>query len=167
MVFEGTIPNPLVVFDVYYKVVLTKCFELVDEKRALRPSTVWATLSSQITRGVTWWGAQLCFQTRVQTCNVAFRRNSSIKNKLNPSNPHELYQKKPNHFQCFEWVSDVLGPVFSCSTKEMLSCCRTGQVDVVITGADRVTRRGDACNKIGTYLKALSPVFGFTLCTLM
>lgn len=29
-------------------------------------------------------------------------------------------------------------------------------VDVVITGADRVTRAGDACNKIGTYLKALA-----------
>lgn len=31
-----------------------------------------------------------------------------------------------------------------------------GQVDVVITGADRVTARGDAANKIGTYLKALA-----------
>jgi methylthioribose-1-phosphate isomerase len=31
-----------------------------------------------------------------------------------------------------------------------------GQVDLVITGADRVTRRGDAANKIGTYLKALA-----------
>jgi methylthioribose-1-phosphate isomerase len=30
------------------------------------------------------------------------------------------------------------------------------QVDVVITGADRVTRTGDAANKIGTYLKALA-----------
>ena len=30
------------------------------------------------------------------------------------------------------------------------------QVDLVIVGADRVTRRGDAANKIGTYLKALS-----------
>ncbi len=29
-------------------------------------------------------------------------------------------------------------------------------VDCVITGADRVTRRGDAANKIGTYLKALA-----------
>jgi methylthioribose-1-phosphate isomerase len=29
-------------------------------------------------------------------------------------------------------------------------------VDLVITGADRVTRRGDAANKIGTYLKALA-----------
>ena len=27
-------------------------------------------------------------------------------------------------------------------------------MDVVITGADRVTKNGDACNKIGTYLKA-------------
>lgn len=33
---------------------------------------------------------------------------------------------------------------------------RTGMVDMVITGADRVTRNGDACNKIGTYLKALA-----------
>ncbi|CAJ1397244.1 unnamed protein product [Effrenium voratum] len=33
---------------------------------------------------------------------------------------------------------------------------RTSQVDVVITGADRVTSTGDACNKIGTYLKALA-----------
>mmetsp|Transcript_118171 Transcript_118171/g.329560 ORF Transcript_118171/g.329560 Transcript_118171/m.329560 type:complete len:403 (-) Transcript_118171:79-1287(-) len=31
-----------------------------------------------------------------------------------------------------------------------------GFVDIVITGADRVTRTGDACNKIGTYLKALA-----------
>jgi methylthioribose-1-phosphate isomerase len=31
-----------------------------------------------------------------------------------------------------------------------------GLVDVVITGTDRVTRQGDAANKIGTYLKALA-----------
>ncbi len=31
-----------------------------------------------------------------------------------------------------------------------------GQVDPVLVGADRVTRRGDVCNKIGTYLKALA-----------
>ena len=31
-----------------------------------------------------------------------------------------------------------------------------GQVDVVLVGADRVTARGDVCNKIGTYLKALA-----------
>ena len=31
-----------------------------------------------------------------------------------------------------------------------------GQVDLVIVGADRVTRAGDAANKIGTYLKALA-----------
>ena len=31
-----------------------------------------------------------------------------------------------------------------------------GQVDLVLVGADRVTRRGDVCNKIGTYLKALA-----------
>jgi methylthioribose-1-phosphate isomerase len=31
-----------------------------------------------------------------------------------------------------------------------------GQVDLVMVGADRVTRRGDICNKIGTYLKALA-----------
>jgi methylthioribose-1-phosphate isomerase len=31
-----------------------------------------------------------------------------------------------------------------------------GQVDMVIVGADRVTRQGDICNKIGTYLKALA-----------
>lgn len=31
-----------------------------------------------------------------------------------------------------------------------------GMVDMVITGADRVTRTGDAANKIGTYLKALA-----------
>jgi methylthioribose-1-phosphate isomerase len=29
-------------------------------------------------------------------------------------------------------------------------------VDVVIVGTDRTTRRGDVCNKIGTYLKALA-----------
>jgi methylthioribose-1-phosphate isomerase len=31
-----------------------------------------------------------------------------------------------------------------------------GLVDMVIVGADRVTRRGDVANKIGTYLKALA-----------
>ena len=31
-----------------------------------------------------------------------------------------------------------------------------GEVDLVIVGADRVTNRGDVCNKIGTYLKALA-----------
>jgi len=30
------------------------------------------------------------------------------------------------------------------------------RVDMVLVGADRVTRRGDVCNKIGTYLKALA-----------
>ncbi len=33
---------------------------------------------------------------------------------------------------------------------------QNGMVDIVITGADRVTRTGDVANKIGTYLKALS-----------
>jgi methylthioribose-1-phosphate isomerase len=31
-----------------------------------------------------------------------------------------------------------------------------GEVDAVIVGCDRVTVRGDVCNKIGTYLKALA-----------
>lgn len=31
-----------------------------------------------------------------------------------------------------------------------------GDVDLVLVGADRVSRRGDVCNKIGTYLKALA-----------
>jgi methylthioribose-1-phosphate isomerase len=31
-----------------------------------------------------------------------------------------------------------------------------GQVDLVIVGCDRVSARGDVCNKIGTYLKALA-----------
>jgi methylthioribose-1-phosphate isomerase len=31
-----------------------------------------------------------------------------------------------------------------------------GQVDLAIVGADRVSRQGDVCNKIGTYLKALA-----------
>ena len=31
-----------------------------------------------------------------------------------------------------------------------------GMVDLVMVGADRVTRRGDVCNKIGTYLKAVA-----------
>ena len=31
-----------------------------------------------------------------------------------------------------------------------------GRVDMVIVGADRVTKSGDVCNKIGTYLKALA-----------
>jgi methylthioribose-1-phosphate isomerase len=33
---------------------------------------------------------------------------------------------------------------------------RHGEVDVVIVGADRIAANGDACNKIGTYLKALA-----------
>ena len=33
---------------------------------------------------------------------------------------------------------------------------RTRRVDIVIVGADRVTRGGDVCNKVGTYLKALA-----------
>ena len=33
---------------------------------------------------------------------------------------------------------------------------QTGQVDLVLTGTDRVTARGDVVNKIGTYLKALA-----------
>ena len=32
----------------------------------------------------------------------------------------------------------------------------TGQVDMVIVGTDRTTAKGDVCNKIGTYLKALA-----------
>jgi methylthioribose-1-phosphate isomerase len=31
-----------------------------------------------------------------------------------------------------------------------------GQVDLVLVGCDRATARGDVCNKIGTYLKALA-----------
>ncbi|MBM3489466.1 MAG: S-methyl-5-thioribose-1-phosphate isomerase [Alphaproteobacteria bacterium] len=31
-----------------------------------------------------------------------------------------------------------------------------GEVDLCIVGTDRVTRQGDVCNKIGTYLKALA-----------
>jgi methylthioribose-1-phosphate isomerase len=31
-----------------------------------------------------------------------------------------------------------------------------GEVDLVIVGTDRTTRRGDVCNKVGTYLKALA-----------
>ena len=33
---------------------------------------------------------------------------------------------------------------------------RQGQVDLCLVGTDRVTRNGDVCNKIGTYLKALA-----------
>lgn len=33
---------------------------------------------------------------------------------------------------------------------------RTGQVDLVLTGADRVAANGDAANKVGTYLKAVA-----------
>ena len=33
---------------------------------------------------------------------------------------------------------------------------RTGQVDVVITGADRIAANGDVANKVGTYLKAVA-----------
>ena len=35
---------------------------------------------------------------------------------------------------------------------------QNGKVDMVITGADRVTRSGDVANKIGTYLKALAAI---------
>src|SRR3546814_14290556 len=42
----------------------------------------------------------------------------------------------------------------------MTHCCPTrrssGLVDLCIVGTDRVTRNGDVCNKIGTYLKALA-----------
>ena len=31
-----------------------------------------------------------------------------------------------------------------------------GQVDLVLTGTDRVVRNGDTCNKIGTYMKAVA-----------
>jgi methylthioribose-1-phosphate isomerase len=31
-----------------------------------------------------------------------------------------------------------------------------GEVDLVIVGADRITRNGDVANKTGTYLKALA-----------
>ena len=33
---------------------------------------------------------------------------------------------------------------------------QNNQVDLVIVGSDRTTRKGDVCNKIGTYLKALA-----------
>lgn len=33
---------------------------------------------------------------------------------------------------------------------------RRAQIDMVLVGADRVTRAGDVCNKIGTYLKAVA-----------
>ena len=33
---------------------------------------------------------------------------------------------------------------------------RTGQVDLVVTGADRIAANGDTANKIGTYLKAVA-----------
>ncbi len=33
---------------------------------------------------------------------------------------------------------------------------RTGQVDVVIVGADRIAANGDVANKVGTYLKAVA-----------
>jgi len=33
---------------------------------------------------------------------------------------------------------------------------RRGQVDLCITGTDRTTAKGDVCNKIGTYLKAVA-----------
>jgi methylthioribose-1-phosphate isomerase len=31
-----------------------------------------------------------------------------------------------------------------------------GEIDMAIVGADRIAANGDACNKIGTYLKALA-----------
>jgi methylthioribose-1-phosphate isomerase len=44
--------------------------------------------------------------------------------------------------------------VFADSAGAMLM--RRGDVDIVLVGADRVTRNGDVCNKIGTYAKALA-----------
>ena len=35
---------------------------------------------------------------------------------------------------------------------------QSGEVDLCLVGSDRTTRRGDVCNKIGTYLKALAAV---------
>ena len=36
-----------------------------------------------------------------------------------------------------------------------------GQVDMCIVGTDRTLSNGDVCNKIGTYLKALSVITVF------
>jgi methylthioribose-1-phosphate isomerase len=39
-----------------------------------------------------------------------------------------------------------------------------GLVDMVIVGTDRTTANGDVCNKIGTYLKALTKSISFRAC---
>lgn len=55
------------------------------------------------------------------------------------------------------WECDQRGvphTLFSDSASALLM--QRGEVDVVLVGADRVAANGDACNKIGTYEKALA-----------
>ena len=47
-------------------------------------------------------------------------------------------------------------PTRSSSTTPPATSCASGQVDLVIVGADRIAANGDVANKIGTYLKALA-----------
>ena len=47
-------------------------------------------------------------------------------------------------------------PYTLCADAASAALMSRGDVDIVLVGADRVTRNGDVCNKIGTYDKALA-----------
>jgi len=55
------------------------------------------------------------------------------------------------------WELDALGvPHTLIVDAAGAALMQSGRVDLVLVGADRVTRNGDVCNKIGTYEKALA-----------
>ena len=55
------------------------------------------------------------------------------------------------------WELDALGvPHTLIVDAAGAALMQEGRVDLVLVGADRVTRNGDVCNKIGTYEKALA-----------
>jgi len=54
------------------------------------------------------------------------------------------------------WELDKLGIPFTLITDNMAGwLMKNGEVNLVITGADRIARNGDAANKIGTYAAAV------------
>ena len=55
------------------------------------------------------------------------------------------------------WEMDKLGVPHSLIVDNAAGhLMQRGEIDVVLVGTDRTTARGDVCNKIGTYLKALA-----------